>query len=335
MLDGVTTSPTHARTAALRSAVARAVLAPSIHNTQPWRFVLTPSRLQMLADRSRQLAVLDPTGRQLHLSCGCALLNTRVSLAAAGLAVSVARQPEPSRPDLLAVIDVVDDRTADARLAELDVAIEHRQTNRRRFTESSVPDELIEQLGTSADAEGAGLHAVRSADDRQAVARLTQRADALQNADPAYRAELRRWTTSDSQRQDGVTALVVPHVDGQSGDDVPIRDFDSQGTGFLPADTRSSQDQCLLMLGTHEESPRAWLRAGEALERVWLEITRAGYVASLFTQMVEVPAVRDQLRRELRLMMHPDVLLRVGRAPVTPATRRRPIGDVLDDRTQR
>ena len=102
---------------------------------------------------------------------------------------------------------------------------------------------------------------------------------------------------------------------------MPIRDFDSQGVGFLPADAHSSCDQCMLLLGTHEENRWAWLRAGEALERVWLDITRRGYVAGVFTQLIEIDAIRFHLRSDLRLMMHPHVLLRVGRAP---ATRRRP-----------
>ena len=62
----------------------RATLAPSVHNTQPWRFVLSPDALEIHADRSRQLRVLDPRGRQMTLSCGCALFNARASLAAAG-----------------------------------------------------------------------------------------------------------------------------------------------------------------------------------------------------------------------------------------------------------
>lgn len=127
-------------------------------------------------------------------------------------------------------------------------------------------------------------------DDRETLARLSQKADELQITNPAYRAELRAWTTNYPTRSDGVRAAVVPHVDGTSGDDVPIRDFDTQGAGWLPAETRSSVRQCLLVLGTAIDSPESWVRAGEALERVWLEITRAGFVASLFTQMVELAA---------------------------------------------
>ena len=62
----------------LRNAAARATLAPSIHNTQPWRFRLGRHSLEMLADPDRQLRVIDPGGRQLMISCGCALFNARV-----------------------------------------------------------------------------------------------------------------------------------------------------------------------------------------------------------------------------------------------------------------
>jgi hypothetical protein len=192
---------------------------------------------------------------------------------------------------------------------------------------------VVNTLVSAAEREGAILDPVDLEDDRMALARLVQRADSLEISDAAYRAELRAWTTTDPDRRDGVRALVVPHVDGTAGDDIPIRDFDSQGKGGLPAETRSGRDQCLLILGTTSDRPEAWLRAGEALERVWLEATRAGYVASLFSQPVEVAMIRAQLRSDLRLSMQPHMVIRVGRAPVTPASRRRHVADVLDDRT--
>ena len=323
---------TYAIQETFRRAVVRATLAPSIHNTQPWRFVLRPGVLDVYADRGRQLAVLDPAGRQLYLSVGCAVFNARVSLADSGVSAAVGRLPDAAQPSLLARVEV-GPGAVDRELAALDPVIGLRQTNRRRFASGEVPPEVVSTLVAAADREGAILHPVVVEDDRTALARLVQRADSMEISDPAYRAELRAWTTTDPDRRDGVRALVVPHVDGTAGDDIPIRDFDSQGKGGLPAETRSGRDQCLLVLGTTTDRPEAWLQAGEALERVWLEATRAGYVASLFSQPVEVAAVRAQLRTDLRLTMQPHMVIRIGRAPVTPASRRRHVAEVLDDRT--
>ncbi len=319
---------------ALNAAVARAMLAPSVHNTQPWRFVLNSGGLDCLVDHSRQLAVLDPTGRQLYISAGSALFNARVSLAASGCPSTVHRFPHPQHSDLFARIEVGVDAEIDPALVALNAVVELRQTNRRRFADDAVPADLVALLVRAAAAEGALLRPVVKLDDRQTLARLSQKADAEQIATPAYRAELRAWTSNDPTRLDGVRAAAVPHVDGTAGDDVPIRDFDSQGAGWLPSDTRSSVSQCLLVLGTDADTPQSWLRAGEALERVWLEITRAGFVASLFSQAIEVAAIRVQLRDQLRLGMQPHLVVRVGRAPVTAASMRRRVSDVLDDRTR-
>jgi len=308
-------------------------LAPSVHNTQPWRFVLESNRLDMVSDGHRQLLALDPTGRQMIISCGCALFNARASLASAGLDAEVERFPDEDRPDLFARISAngVSDGHVDT-IAALDNVVELRQTNRRQFSDDDVPAEVIADLEMAAKAEGAQLHVVRGETERVVVAMLSQRADKIQNADPAYRAELRAWTTDDASRLDGVPASAVPLVDGTAQDDVPIRDFDTRGAGHLPAETRSSTRQCLLLLGTTGDGPDRWLRAGEALERVLLEITRRGYAASPLTQIVEVPSTREALRSELRLGMYPHVLLRVGRAPATPSPRRRRLVDVLDER---
>jgi hypothetical protein len=118
-------------------------------------------------------------------------------------------------------------------------------------------------------------------------------------------------------------------VDAGAEDDLPIRDFDTHGAGALPLRTHSSARACLLLLGAREDDAESWLRAGEALERVWLEITRHGYAASPFTQVIEVQQTNALLRNELQLTMHPHLLLRVGRAPRTPETRRRRLVDVL------
>ena len=86
----------------LRHVVQTAGLAPSVHNTQPWRFVERSDGLELRADASRRLAVLDADGRQLHLSCGAALLHARLAARALGLDVEVQLLPDPDDPERLA-----------------------------------------------------------------------------------------------------------------------------------------------------------------------------------------------------------------------------------------
>jgi hypothetical protein len=233
--------------------------------------------------------------------------------------------------DLAARITVGPAGATEDELSQLGPLIDLRQTNRRQFADDALPEAVLDALVVSAVKESSLLRVVRDEAERQTLGRLSQAADAAQIVDPRYRAELRAWTTTDTARLDGVRAAVVPHVDGSAQDDMPIRDFDTSGSGWLPASTTPNKHQSLLVLGTDSDGPPSWLRAGEALERIWLEITQIGYVASLFTQVIEVPALRAQLREQLRLMMQPAVVIRVGRAPWTAPSLRRHVADVIDD----
>lgn len=308
---------------ALEHAADLAVLAPSVHNTQPWRIGMHLDRMDLRVDRSRQLTVLDPQGREMVQSVGAALLTARVALAADDWAVEVERFPDPADPDLLAVVRPVAGRV-DRTLAALAPAVAQRRTNRRRFSSDPVPDDVLRVLTAAAEDEETGLVPVTRGEHRSLVARLTRQADHVQNASPAYRAELRHWTTREASAGDGVPGSVVPRTGDGPGDEVPIRGFDTQGAGALPSDTGSgSDDQTLVLLTTRDDGPEAWLRSGEALQRVLLELTRLGWVAGPLTQAIEVPVTRTQLRAALTWDAHPQMLLRIGRAqPTGPAPRR-------------
>jgi nitroreductase len=327
----MTKLPERTRTALLRRAAEQAHLAPSVHNTQPWRLVIRPDVLELYADRSRQLAALDPTGRQLVMSCGCALLNARVVLAEAAQRVRIDRLPERARPDLLARVVLLDGEAPWTPLVRLEPELARRRTNRREFLREEVPPGVIYEMANAADEEDTDLFVIASDGQRRITAELCQQAEREQLKNPDYRAELRRWTTDLLNRDDGVPAMAVPRVDDGPGGEIPIRDFDTRGNAWLPQVRESSRDQCLLLLAVREDSPRGWLRAGEALQRVWLEATRFDHVASLLTQVIEVTATRDALRDRLGLLGYPAVLLRVGRAPLTPATRRRPVDAVITE----
>jgi hypothetical protein len=281
------------RRRALEVAAAYAVLAPSVHNTQPWRIELEPDRLSMRADRSRWLTAGEPTGRELVQSVGTALFNARVALADSGWASEVDRLPCPDDPDLLAVVRPYAG-APDPALAALAPAVTRRRTNRRRFTGAHLPDAVLRRLTEIAESEGVLLIPVVDDAHRRLVARLTQQADGLRDADPAYRADVHRGTTRPWNAGDGIAAEE------------------------LPTETRPDIDQPMVLLATRADDPPAWLRAGEALEHVLLELTRLGWVAGPLTPAIEVPLTPTRLWNSLTWSAHPQMVLRVGQAPPTP-----------------
>jgi nitroreductase len=328
MQDPPVTDFVDARAEALEAAADRARLAPSVFNTQPWTLVLAGDRLALRADRDRQLTALDPLGRDLVLSVGAALLNARAAIAGRGWVAEVRRLPDPDDPDLLAEVRPVAGRP-DGELAAVDRLIPRRHTNRRRFDRAPLPDHVLDRLSRITAEEGAMLVPLSSGEDRRLAAQLTQQADRLQNGDPAYRAELRYWTTRPPAVGDGVPADVVPHADGGPRDEFPLRDFDTTGAGRLASDTSSDSTQTILVIATATDVPDAWLRAGEAMERVLLELTGLGWAAGPVMQALQVPATRARVRSALTGGMHPQSLLRVGHAAPTPSVPRRRREEVI------
>jgi nitroreductase len=322
--------PTTARDV-LHRAAERAALAPSIYNTQPWIFVLTRGALEIHVDTERRLRILDPRSRQLTVSCGAALYNARVAIAAAGYEPVVERLPDAYRPNLLARVTFGARRNL--ALAGLDAAIDRRHTNRRPFM-GEPPMALTRALVAAAAEEGATLVPVVSAEHRARLAELCAEADAAQRADDTYVHELLAWTTDDPRRTDGVQAMSVPYIEDWSASATQgqLRSFDVRGAGWLPPAGGGGKDECRLIFCAVDNSRASWLRVGEALERVWLELTRAGYWASPLNQAVEVPHTQQRLRDEFQLRGEPQILLRAGLAPEAPATPRRPHHEVIDDR---
>ena len=149
----------------IRQIVAQAVLAPSIHNTQPWRFVAHRGgadevRLEVYADRSRSVAVVDPTGRQLTISCGVAVEFAVLSARAAGQDVALDAFAEPTEPDLLARLTLTPGRPASADERALVDAIPLRHTDRDPFDPRPLPKALLDELRRGVQGCGAWLRGI-------------------------------------------------------------------------------------------------------------------------------------------------------------------------------
>ena len=89
----------------IKDAVRLACRAPSLHNSQPWRFEVDGEVLHLFLDTSRIMPSTDRSGREAIISCGALLDHLRVAMAAAGWKAHVDRFPTPENPDHLASVD--------------------------------------------------------------------------------------------------------------------------------------------------------------------------------------------------------------------------------------
>lgn len=187
-----------------------AVRAPSLHNTQPWRFQLRGDVLEVRADRSRQLPLQDPLGRELVLSCGGAAVHAQLAVRGLGLACDLDWTPQPDDPDHVASLSVSspDPVTPDElRLLE---ATALRHTDRTAFAPTPVPAALVVALSDAAQVDGAHLAAEQEADRVLAIDVLVARADRIQRAEPGQRAELSAWVRPGPHPSEGVPGGALP-----------------------------------------------------------------------------------------------------------------------------
>lgn len=321
--------------------VGSATRAPSIHNTQPWRFEATGNRLDVFRDRDRALPVLDPTGRQQIISCGIAVEFAVLALRAAGAAPEVTLLPDPTDPDHVARIEATGLCEPTAGETSLARAIDHRHTLRAAFEARAVPADVVDRLRAAVADQPVWLKPVTDEEEEVATAFLLSRAEDLEEGDPAYLAELESWMRTDPAAVDGVPVAAVPAGDPRErASNWLIRDFVAgtrEQRRFLPAgDSHAApptvERPTVLLLGSENDDRTAWLESGRALGRVLLEATAAGLSASPLTQALDWPATRQQLRSRLHLVGHPQMMLRLGYPPAgqPPVTSgRRPVTDVL------
>jgi hypothetical protein len=190
--------------------VATAARAPSVHNTQPWRFRVSESAVELYCDPRRKLQV-DPAGREMLISCGAALFGLRLAVRSLGYEPIVELLPDPGRLRLLARVRLGAAKPMTGTEREMLKALPHRHTHRGRFAPGPLPAGLLAGLQHDALAERATLVLVEPglAYERLAcIARAVQRRLRLE---PLAEEDTRRWSRDPaSQARDGVPAYAFP-----------------------------------------------------------------------------------------------------------------------------
>jgi hypothetical protein len=309
--------------------IATAARAPSVHNTQPWRFRADEYAIELYADQSRKLRV-DPVGREMLISCGAALFGLRLAVRSLGYQPVVELLPDRAQLRLLARVRFGAAEPVTARERQLLAALPHRHTHRGPFAPGPLPAGLVAGLQHDALAEGATLALVDRTLAYERLADVVGAAGRRQDLDPLAQADVRRWSrdAADSAR-DGVPAHAFPAETGRQPGRLPQRDFDlGRGLGLLAADGPPPAATAVLL--TPDDGRADWLRAGQALHRLLAHAASKWVFASLYTQPLEAAAIRALIRDRLTLPGAPQVLMQLGLAHSAHATARRPSADLIE-----
>ena len=309
----------------LREIVGLAVRAPSLHNSQPWRFQVGQGCIDVLADPTRTLLIADPDGWAVRLACGAAAFNIRLGYHRLGWEPAVSLLPEPGNPALLARVRPHRRRPAAPVERALVEAVPRRHSNRHPFLDTAIPVPHLVALPQAAMAEGAWLTVLDDPGRVSDVAALVRHSERDLAQREGYQEELRSWGRPDQDSTDGVPFVRTgpPPLDGEM---LPRRDF---GTTAEPSRRAYESDPVLAVLGTHGGGHTDDIGAGQALQRVLLTLTTQGLVASMFSQPVEVPAARARLATICGRRGIPQMVLRIGFGVPSTSPPRRPLDEVI------
>jgi hypothetical protein len=309
--------------------IATAARAPSVHNTQPWRFRPGEYAIELYADQRRKLRV-DPVGREMLISCGAALFGLRLAVRSLGYQPIVELLPDRARLRLLARVRLGAAEPMTGRERQMLAALPHRHTHRGPFAPKPLPAGLVAGLQHDALAEGATLALVDRTLAYERLADVVGAAGRRQDLDPLAQADVRRWSRDPADpARDGIPAHAFPAKADRRPGRLPQRDFDlGRGLGLLATDGPPPAATAVLL--TPGDGRADWIRAGQALHRLLAHAASKWVFASLYTQPLEAAPIRALIRDRLTLPGAPQVLMQLGLAHTARTTARRPPADLIE-----
>jgi hypothetical protein len=328
-----------------------AILAPSVHNTQPWIFSLTSDNsIELYADRSRTLHVLDPRCRELAISCGAALGYLLITIRHFGYKYKTELLPlttgeRRGNKDLLARINVYENsnnevNSSNTRRDEIEIhplheddnnrlfeAIVRRRTNRFKFEERTLPDILLagfyyiahkyphyQYRSRVKEGDPIWLHIAEETYEKNALAELVARGGLLQLSDRRFRGELASWVNLNrSHRRDGIPGYALERSHSLRLGPFAIRRFSISKKQAKENRESAMRSSALLVLGSYSDGSLDWIITGMSLANILLLARSEDIWCSFLNQPIQIPELRDNVIHTIgKEKAFPQVLLRIG-----------------------
>ncbi len=323
-----------------------AILAPSTHNSQPWRFKVSGNSCKLYFDPEyfTRIKEADPTGRDLYISLGYCLEYLILAGTQFGIYRDVQIFPAESpsgiqagRENLVAEVffeDRFSDRnTALAADSALDLMV-RRVNTRGLFEKKSVSPTTLQTLAAIAkpyEQIGFCTDMITDPEKIRSIADLTRRGLRLAYKNSAFRKEMFGWiNNSFSKRREGLPgyalkmpallSLIFPFI---------MRWFNIGA--FLGKVNAASVTSAplLCIISARDDAKEAWLSVGRLSAHLMLKATRAGLKTSIFVAAIEMGDLSKELRRILETDLTPQFLFAAGYLPDQKPTPRHHIEDRL------
>jgi hypothetical protein len=308
-----------------------AILAPSGHNTQPWLFKINDDYIEVIADRTRALPVIDPEDVELIISAGAALENLFVAMKYFGYGPKIDYFPDEGDNDLLARVKLIEKYEPSDNDIKLFKAIPKRRTNRTQFADQGVDGLILQKIETCVYVDKTNLLVIKDSAKREEALKLIERGDKVQCEDKSFCRELAQWVHPNRKNS----------KDGIPGYAFGMNDLISYAGPFFIGnlewgDIQAARDRNLVkgspvlaVLECKENNPINWLFTGMSLSRMLLTACDEGISASYLNQPIEVPDLKKQLKEMLGLNGYPQLIIRMGYGKQVKATPRRDVDEVI------
>ncbi len=308
-----------------------ATLAPSHYNIQPWRFQIEDGGLNLYLDASRIAKIVDPDSREVTISCGAAITMLEVASRHFGFNSEVS-YPDELREGFVARFQLTQKTEPTSLDNLLFNAIKRRQTNRRWFDNSPVPQKIVQRCLNHTRELNAEVVFIDDRDMRTRFATLIEIAVKLQFSQPWYRQELSTWLRPSYRvGTDGMPSFGLfsnRKVTPLAGTLLKYF-YSGKQIAQLNKQKIIEGSPTLCILSTKEEHFTSWLDTGRALSAVLLNISIAGLSASYMNQAIQMPTLRRQVADIFATARYPQLVLRVGYANSVTWTPRREVQDCL------
>jgi len=308
-----------------------AILAPSGHNAQPWKFSIRENEyeIRILPDFSRRLPFVDPDDRELYISIGCALENLRIACGHFGFDTEVEYFPDDAS-DCVRVTLSKSLKTSGGLYRNIPV----RQSNRFNYDGKPIPDNDLDELSKVRIDDGIFLKLLSSVQEMEPVIRASAEGCRQKYADRTFLYELEKWLRfNEKEARESMDGLYTACVGAPS---VPRWLGKRFLYGTSPEKTAQKDERKLrssgaLALFSSESDDRfSWIKTGCSVERFALTAAGLHIKTAFVSQALQIPTLRFNLLQEAGLSgKYPQFLVRLGYAPDAPNSFRRPVEQVF------